>query len=326
MNTRLLLEPYRRYLVGKGYKQTSIAGTFRSLALLIEFLELSGISDIRNVSEGDIIAFVQNMKDRQLHPTTVRHYLSRTRRFFMYLYKMDHIIIPLHERFPSLSSRSSVRMIFTVDQMEALLSAMDESKADRAFFELLYSSALRAREALNLKVGDVDLKARRLTVRQGKGGRDRIVPISKLAAKAVHAWLDVRPYWKGEYLFPGATGGHLSYYTIATHFHRYLKETGLQGRNLTIHSIRHSVATHLLEAGADVRYVQELLGHEDIETTVKYTHLSLASGKKTYKMYHPLENALYRELSGDYLIQLEAFGEKLAERRVINEQRNRTKS
>ena len=117
-----------------------------------------------------------------------------------------------------------------------------------------------------------------------------------------------------DYIFPGDSSGHISYRTISDRFKKWLKESGITKEGLTIHSIRHSCATHLLEAGADVRYVSELLGHKSIETTVRYTHPSNESQIKAYKMYHPRENHYFKEIDKDYMRELNRLRDKIKSR------------
>jgi len=126
---------------------------------------------------------------------------------------------------------------------------------------------------------------------------------------------------KGEsekYLFL-TVKGRMKSDAIRKVFKETVEEIGIQRDNLTPHSIRHSTATHLLEAGADVRYVQELLGHEDIQTTVKYTHLMMENLKKAYKSAHPRENQYFEEIDSGYLLQIEKLKEVIIAQRKLNE-------
>ena len=196
----------------------------------------------------------------------------------------------------------------------------------RAIFELIYSSGLRVSEAVNLNMSDIDFAGRILTVREGKGGRDRTVPFSEVAALFLKRYigkgrkefvsairgLPEEPLFLSEY-------GRLSSVTVRKYFKEILEKTNIKRKRLTVHSIRHSCATHLLEAGADVRYVQELLGHESIETTVKYTHLMMENLKRAYRSAHPRENEYYEEIDEEYLQNIENLKEEIVRRREINE-------
>lgn len=154
-------------------------------------------------------------------------------------------------------------------------------------------------------------------VSAGKGERDRYVPLSLVAAEFLKKWK--KRAWEGQdsYLFPGHHEGRLAYSSIADRFKRHLERSGIEKEGLTIHSIRHSCATHLLEAGADVRYVNELLGHKSMETTVRYTHPSEESQRKAFRMYHPRENGYYREIDEEYKRDLETLRRKFREREKV---------
>ena len=191
---------------------------------------------------------------------------------------------------------------------------------DRNIFELMYSSGLRVSEIVNLNIGDVDLKERILAVRKGKGEKDRFVPFSEVADRFLKKYLSEarknflkklnQEYEKIVFL---NENGKLKTKYVRDRFNKYLEKLKMKKKGLTLHSIRHTTATHLLEAGADVRYVAELLGHEDIETTVKYTHLKIESLKRIYKSTHPRENKYYDEVDSEYLENINLLREKLIE-------------
>lgn len=162
---------------------------------------------------------------------------------------------------------------------------------DRAMLELLYSSGLRVSELTGLDVGDLRLDLGVAQVRQGKGGRERLAPVGGKAVEALHAWLEARPALlesgSGEAaLFLGRGGGRItprSVERITGH-----AAAGLSvRRNLGPHALRHAMATHLLEGGADLRSVQEMLGHKSLGTTQKYTHLTVDHLLKVYDRAHP---------------------------------------
>jgi len=180
---------------------------------------------------------------------------------------------------------------------------------DRALFEFPYSSGLRDGEMANLTVEDLDTEERMVRVYQGKGGKDRTVPVSEVAMVFLNRYLRQRSPRPGA-LFLGRLSP-LKGSGINSRFKKLLQQADLYRPGLTAHSIRHSLGTHLLENGADLRYVQELLGHESIETTVVYTHELYENMKKIYKSYHPRENQLWQEVDGEYLKRLEAFRKEI---------------
>ncbi len=162
---------------------------------------------------------------------------------------------------------------------------------DRAMLETMYSAGLRVSEAVGLQQGDLDLDAGVLRVR-GKGRKERFAPIGSYALRAIRRWLAVRrlhprqPPGPESPVFVNKFGRRLTTRSVGRMLEKYLKITGLDGRT-TPHSLRHSFATHLLDRGADIRSVQELLGHKSLVTTQIYTHVSTAALRRVYEKAHP---------------------------------------
>jgi len=182
---------------------------------------------------------------------------------------------------------------------------------DRTVFELMYSSGLRVGDASRLNVEDIDFENRMILIKRSKGGKDRIVPVSKVAMSFLKQHLCGRT--KGA-LFTGKQG-RLRPGAINTRLKKLLKEQNIYREGLSTHSIRYSIATHLLGNGADLRYVQELLGHDSIETTSHYTHDIYENMKRIYKSFHPRENEHYREIDGQYLKRFYAFLKRLTKQK-----------
>ncbi len=162
---------------------------------------------------------------------------------------------------------------------------------DRAILETMYSAGLRVSELVGIDDGDMDFDTGVLRVR-GKGRRERLAPIGSYAAEAMNRWLAVRrlhphePAGPDAPLFVNKFGRRLTTRSVARMLEKYLKQAGLDTRT-TPHSLRHSFATHLLDRGADIRSVQELLGHKSLITTQIYTHISTAALRKVYEQAHP---------------------------------------
>lgn len=162
---------------------------------------------------------------------------------------------------------------------------------DRAVLETMYSAGLRVSEVVGLNESDVDLRAEILRVR-GKGRKERLAPIGSFAARALRRWLAVRRLHPGQPagaaapVFVNRFGRRLTTRSVARMLEKYLRIAGLD-RCTTPHSLRHSFATHLLDRGADIRSVQELLGHKSLVTTQIYTHVSTASLRAVYEKAHP---------------------------------------
>jgi site-specific recombinase XerD len=182
---------------------------------------------------------------------------------------------------------------------------------DRALFELMYSSGLRVSEAASLKTGDIDFRNRQMLI-HGKGGHERVVPFSEYA-KSILLLYQRRRHIASPYLFPGSaykssgreTGkDHIRSETITLRFRKLLRRFGMDKHGISCHSLRHSAATHLLENGADIRVIQQLLGHKSIETTVRYTQLQTRGILRVYRKYHPRER---RRVDDDYRARLDTL-------------------
>jgi len=229
--------------------------------------------------------------------TTIARKMSAIRSFFRFLEKKGLIRENPAAEIASPRIEKYIPACLPVDDVFRLLERPDRKKPlglrDLAILEVLYSCGLRVAELASMDVPDIDF-AERLARVTGKGGRERIVPVGRYALKAVGAYLDaVRPLRarKGKRagedpLFINFRGGRLSTRSIARIIKRYAAETGLSPE-ISPHAMRHTFATHLLDGGADLRSVQELLGHASLSTTQKYTHVSLDRLMAVYDRAHP---------------------------------------
>jgi integrase/recombinase XerC len=185
----------------------------------------------------------------------------------------------------------------TVDDMFRLLERPDGKNAlglrDLAILEILYSCGVRAQELEGLNLSSIDFDQRLIRV-MGKGRRERVVPVGRQALRAVEAYLDATKKLRNRTggpspqspLFMNFRGGRLTTRSIARIVRRYVKEMGVAG-GISTHSMRHTFATHMLDGGADLRSVQELLGHKSLTSTQRYTHVSLDRLMEVYDQAHP---------------------------------------
>ena len=305
-----LRDAYKDYLLSLGQNDVTVRNKLSTLREYQSFLDNWNKSDLRQASTEEFLGFMEALEGRGLASGTVRSYMSRLRQFYTWLYKNDLIISLKTDDIPSPVAISHEKAIFNHQEMEDFLNSITDHQRDRCFFELLYSSGLRCDEALSLLWKDIHQAQRTLKVVQGKGYRDRYVPFSCQAASWLKKWKRLSYQKDTKWVFPGELGGHLQTNTMRLRFRKYLKSSEINKKGLTIHSIRHSTATHLLEAGADLRYISELLGHNSMETTIRYTHRNNENQRKAFRMYHPRENSYFREIDEEYFQRLDEFQAK----------------
>jgi len=326
---------YERYLEGLNYNKSTIRDT---VFVLHSFFDFAGKASVSEIERDDIKKFYIYIKEtkskktgRYLSGNSLSAKFCKLRQFFKYLVQRDFILTnPFEGLEINIKIIEKKKDIFSKDEINSFLDSINlytpGGKRNRAMFELMYSSGLRESELRNLKISDLDFYERVLKVTEGKGSKDRYVPFSEIAEIFVKKYLRYERIKypvskKCDYLFI-TEYGKIKRATFVIAFKKELAKLETGNKRLTLHSIRHSTATHLLEAGADVRYVQELLGHESIKTTVKYTHLMLDNLRKQYKMFHPRENNLFTEVDEKYLRDINFLIKDNEERILINKKKN----
>lgn len=233
-----------------------------------------------------IRSYILSLKD--LKRRTIFRKLSSLRTFFNFLIYEGRMEINPAESVEMRGRERNLPSFLTVDETFRLLDSQEvlESKRDRAILELLYDSGVRVSELVSLKLKDLDLKNGVLLVK-GKRGKERLVPIGKKAVTALEEYLKERADVSPESpLFSGKNGKSLSDRTVRRIVRKYSILCGIPKR-VTPHTFRHSYATHLLESGADIRGIQELLGHSTIASTQQYLHSSVGRLMEVYDRAHP---------------------------------------
>jgi integrase/recombinase XerC len=236
-------------------------------------------------------------RDRLAARSLARH-LSTLRSFFRWAGREGHLDRNPARALPSPRLPKTLPRAMSLPDTERLLEADEDApfpERDRALFELLYATGMRVSEAAGLDLEDVDFSSRLLRV-FGKGSKERIAPFGEAAEEALAAYLPARAGRRrtgspadpgdGDPLFVNARGGRLTTRSMARLLKRRLRAAGLPA-DISPHALRHTFATHLLEAGADLRAIQELLGHASLSTTQKYTHLDAARLRDVYRRSHP---------------------------------------
>lgn len=322
-----LKNKYFEYLSGCGYSKDTINRKKLTINRLYKWL---CNNDVRDLGEKKLTEYIKKISktishfNKPLDQSTVNKYISHLEIFFKYLYENEYILVnPLEDLNLKVSVVGKVRAVFTGEEIGLFLDNIDIKDAtgqrNRALFELMYSSGLRCSEIQKLELGDIDFNNRIILLKCAKGKKDRYVPFSAVSCSFLLKYVSEgrceqkKAIDKNEinkYVFLGSRT-RLSYSVLRKIFKKYLELVDFDRKNFTPHSIRHSTATHLLENGANIRYVQELLGHKSIETTQIYARPSLESIKRVYKMYHPGENKLYEEIDKEYEKQLLKLKEKI---------------
>ncbi len=288
----------------KGYSPATVAAYGEDLRQFTDFLREKGPDpdDPATAGKAHVRAYLADMHRRRLSKSSVGRKLSALRSFFRFCVRLRLIEAPPTEGLHNPKQEKRHPRVLNVDQAFAMLdgerSAAPEKSSpavlarDLALAELLYGSGLRISEALGLNADQAGSRDAAQVRVLGKGGKERVVPLSDAGRDALGVWLALRggmakPGEKA--LFVGEQGGRLNRRVAARAIADLCRRAGLP-EAVSPHALRHSFATHLLEAGADLRSVQELLGHARLTTTQRYTHLNLAHLMRVYDAAHPKAN------------------------------------
>lgn len=269
----------------------------RDLLKLVLFLEQSNISELQVISNSEILDFLEYLYQSQ-SDRSVSRILSTIRSFYRYLLRSNKIQkSPFgHIKNPKMPHKDVdiLNQAETVRFLENIACSTCLELRDRAMFELLYSCGMRVSEITNLRLNDLNIEEGLIRF-IGKGSKERITPVGETAKDFLVRYLDsarcsIEREIKNDYVFLNSRGGGISRQGFWKILKKYAKKQNI-GKNLYPHIFRHSFATHLLEEGADLRIVQELLGHSSIATTEIYTNLDKRHIKQSYFKHHPREKS-----------------------------------
>ncbi|CZQ82377.1 site-specific tyrosine recombinase XerD [Trichococcus ilyis] len=290
------INAYGRYLrIERGLSDNTIISYQRDLRKYRQFLEKQAIRAFGEVTKPDILLYLQFLNEEKLATASIGRMLTSLRRFHQYLKEeglMDNdpmITIQMPKK------QQKLPKVLSMDEIERLLAAPDVKTVlglrDRAILELLYATGLRVSELIQITMSEIHLDIGFIQT-IGKGDKERIVPLGEEAAFWISEYLsDSRPALaKGRketpYLFLNFHGNGFTRQGIWKNLKQTVRNAGIK-KNVSPHMLRHSFATHILENGADLRIVQELLGHADISTTQIYTHITTERMAEIYQKYHP---------------------------------------
>jgi len=265
------------------------------ISSLLSFLETLGITDPSQVNKKDLNSFFSSLSKTGLSSNSAARYYSSIKGFFRYLFIQNYIKENPMEKVSSPKLKKGLPLVLSVDEVDSILSRPDTSNVlelrDKALLELLYACGVRVSELLGLKVSDLFFNEEMIRV-FGKGSKERLVPVGRSAVKWVNEYLIKsrsmleKKHKSENFLFLNKRGTKLSRMGIWKIVDKYVKDAGIK-KEVHPHTFRHSFATHLLEGGADLRAVQEMLGHADISTTQIYTHIDREYIKQMHKDFHP---------------------------------------
>lgn len=293
-----LVTRYVEALRARRYSDSSLEKAQLELPRLIHHLRENGIADAREATEAHLVAYARHLEQRTtrrgtpLAPASRASTLSTVRRFFFFLASRGRILRDPARGIPLPRAQHLPRGILTEPQARRLVAAPFPGsrigKRDRAILELLYGTGARLGEAARADLSDLDLRQRVLLVRSAKGKKDRVVPVPGRATIALDTYLvKARPELvkrADAALFVSRHGGRLSHVGLRAIVKRHGRAIGVE---LSPHALRHTCATHLLRGGADIRHVQELLGHRCLSTTALYTRVAIEDLRQLIARAHP---------------------------------------
>ena len=289
-----IIDKYKTWLrLEKSLSANSIEAYLTDLDKLIRFVESEG-KDFATISYQDLQQFVAQLRDIGIHPRSQARIISGIKSFYRFLLLDEYITADPTELLESPKIGLKLPEVLTVNEINDILDTIDlslpEGQRNRAMLEVLYSCGLRVSELISLRYSDVYFDEGFIRV-EGKGSKQRLVPISETAIREIKTYLLDRNRMvvkKGfeDILFLSRRGTALSRIMV---FHIIKQQTEMAGvhKNVSPHTFRHSFATHLLEGGANLRAIQEMLGHEKITTTEIYTHIDRQFLRKEILEHHP---------------------------------------
>ncbi len=259
------------------------------------FLDKKNITNVEDIDTKLIEMFLKERALTNEKTTTIAHNLTVIKNFHQYLYKTKVVKYDVAETISRPKLQKKIPKVISIEEMEQLLDIKLSSAFDyrnKAMLELMYGTGLRISELINLDVHDLDFVNCVIRV-TGKGSKERIIPLGEYSIYYLKLYLEIRDSMlKGincNALFLNNHGKRMTRQGFFKNLKLILRKQGLD-ENISPHTLRHSFATHLLKRGADLRSIQELLGHSDIATTKIYTHVSDEKVSEDYKKYHPRDH------------------------------------
>ncbi|MDA8138949.1 MAG: tyrosine-type recombinase/integrase [Desulfobacteraceae bacterium] len=297
MQVGVTVAEFKLHLKAKGYAAATIASYGKGLAQFRDYLQSRDMDDLRRVTAKVIEEYRSTVMAEPIAAESKALKIRPVKRLFEWLIKSHKLLInPCEGLVETCRTRRKIATVLTVDEVNALLKQPNLSLRtgirDRAILELFYSTGIRLDELLGLEVYHIDLADGVLFIRKAKGGRQRAVPMGKTAAAYLKEYLEkIRPYYarknpRQRRLFINHFGLAMSKGSIRQMMRTCRLGAGIK-KPVSPHTLRRSCATHMLQNGADIRYIQKLLGHKELKTTQQYTKVVPVDLKKTHVATHP---------------------------------------
>ena len=290
----LLAEFLDYLLIERGLANNTISAYRRDIQGYIAFLQLQRIKDINETSRTTIVSYLLLMQKNGKASSSISRACAAIKAFYQYLFRENLIDEDATANLETPKFEQRLPRVLTLEEVESVLNQPDITKPtglrDRAMIELLYATGMRVTELISLSLGDVNTQMGFLRC-FGKGSKERIIPVNSSAISYLNTYLaNTRSVLlkgkQSDILFVNSRGGRLSRQAFWKAIKKYAKMAKIN-KQITPHTLRHTFATHLIENGADLRAVQEMLGHADISTTQIYTHISRSRIKEVYDKTHP---------------------------------------
>lgn len=255
------------------------------------YLNYFSKNSIKNINKKDITKFIESLKDKDLNEKTINHIIGTIKSFHGY-FSLYHNISNVTENIVRLKTKKTLPKVLTIEEVELILDIDLKTPFDyrnKAMLELMYSSGLRVSELLDLVINDIDFENDLVKV-FGKGSKERIIPIGDYALRALSKYIceyrNALIKNPTDILFLNNHGKKMSRSGFFKIINKIAEDKNIK-KEISPHTLRHSFATHMLECGADLRSIQELLGHENMSTTSIYTHVRSDLLRKEYDEFHP---------------------------------------
>lgn len=288
------IDEYLTYLkIERGLSDASISSYKQDLKQYNQYLIDENVTSVEFITTEILVTFLQFLSENGKRNKTIRRVQSTLRNFHQFLQLEQVIGTNPALRLQTPREESELPIVLSIDEMETLLHSPDNSAQgirDNAIMELLYASGLRVSELINLRLSDLNLEMGFIHV-YGKGDKERIVPTTNYVADKLSSYIKnermkLLKQENTDILFLTNRGKGFTRQGLWKTIKKYVLISGIN-KNITPHTFRHSFATHLIENGADLRAVQEMLGHSDISTTQVYTQISATKIREMYKQFHP---------------------------------------